>query len=157
VSRTGAVVRTQGPRSAGIFREGRLSKRKRKRYGLIRAGSANWIILRCRVWRVAALPPADCWEVLDWMRDAISYEEIVKRRSLCDLPTPCTHLRICHAHVSKNARHGKVSRCRIAEPFFTPPDSDSTLNVCRTERKQPRHRSVQFQGKEKQWQPLTKK
>lgn len=34
---------------------------------------------------VAPLPPQDCWEVLDWMREAVSYDDLVKRRKLCEL------------------------------------------------------------------------
>jgi hypothetical protein len=33
------------------------------------------------------LPPKDCWEVLSWMHSVVNYDELVKRRELCALPS----------------------------------------------------------------------
>jgi hypothetical protein len=35
----------------------------------------------------APLPPHECWEVLEWMHGSDSYEDLVKKRGLCALPS----------------------------------------------------------------------
>lgn len=49
------------------------------------------------------LPPEECWEVLEWMHGAASYDELVKRRDLCKLPSFSNDPAFCGAHLSSGA------------------------------------------------------
>jgi hypothetical protein len=46
---------------------------------------------------LSPLPPQECWEVLEWMHRAASYEELAKRRDLCKLPSFANDPTFCGA------------------------------------------------------------
>lgn len=43
------------------------------------------------------LPPEECWDVLEWMRSSVTYEDLVKRRELCKLPSFANDPNYCGA------------------------------------------------------------
>ncbi|MBS1849957.1 MAG: hypothetical protein JST79_03530 [Acidobacteria bacterium] len=48
------------------------------------------------------LPPSECWEVLSWMHAATNYEDIVKRRKLCELPSFASDPKFCGPRAAVN-------------------------------------------------------
>jgi hypothetical protein len=47
------------------------------------------------------LPPEECGEVLEWMRNSGNYEDIVKKRELCSLPSFANDPQFCGGSQSK--------------------------------------------------------
>jgi hypothetical protein len=49
------------------------------------------------------LPPQECWEVLEWTRISGTYEDLVKRRELCKLPSFANDPSFCGALPASSA------------------------------------------------------